>query len=90
MIEHRHDERHSLEDTSVHVEDVESGVEFTGEARNVSGDGLCFDTALEPPVGAEMNVELGGKEHARGRLAVTRVEKAEKGFRVSGHFARVK
>ena len=88
MTEHRHDDRHELHDTAVHAEDVESGVAFTGEARNVSGTGLCFDAGIEPPVGAEMHVSLDGAAHARGTMEVTRVEKSSTGFRVSGRFAR--
>ena len=88
MTELRTDDRRDVSETRIDIVDDESGVSFSGEARNVSRSGLSFDTTLEPPVGAAMRVTLAGPESARGLLEVTRVESTDGHFRVSGKFAR--
>lgn len=66
----------------VDVVDFESGVEFSGAARNVSAHGLKFHAGMEPPVGAELSVRVGD---ARSQMQVTRVEAcAAGGFDVAG------
>jgi hypothetical protein len=85
MTEQREEERHDLECT-LSVVDVESGVEFEAEARNLSGHGLLFHAAMEPPVGADMQVSLSG---ARKNLRVLRVEaQAHGGFDVATRITR--
>ncbi|MBL8918038.1 MAG: PilZ domain-containing protein [Myxococcaceae bacterium] len=66
---HRRFTRLTLEDTSVGVVDIESGVEFAGDGRNLSSEGLAFRSPLEPCVGADMQVVLRGKD---ARLAPLR------------------
>jgi hypothetical protein len=88
MTEQRLSDRHSLEETSVAVVDLESGVEFSGEASNVSGSGLKFNATMEPPVGAEMRVTLKGQENRSARLEVTRVERKSQCFEIAGRFSR--
>jgi hypothetical protein len=81
MTEQRQDDRQHLEDTAVSVLDLESGVEFEGQGRNLSGHGLLFHASMEPVVGADLHVTLaGGKKSVR----VLRVEpKPEGGFDVA-------
>ncbi len=56
----RQSTRLTLEGTTVGVVDVESGIEFCADARTLSGEGLSFRSALEPSVGADMQVVLRG------------------------------
>lgn len=90
MTEQRLNDRHNLEETSVAVLDPESGVEFSGEAHNLSGAGLSFGATMEPPVGADLKVILRGQENLSARLHVTRVEAGQRGFEVSGRLTAVK
>lgn len=86
MTEQRSDEREHLEATPLSVVDVESGVEFDGEAMNRSGHGLLFHAAMEPPVGADLQVTMSGQ---RSSVRVLRVEpKHEGGFDVAGVIRR--
>lgn len=75
MTEQREEERHDFEAT-LSVVDVESGVEFEAEAKNLSGRGLLFHAAMEPPVGADLQVSLAG---ARKTIRVLRVEAHARG-----------
>lgn len=84
MTEQRQDDRQDL-DTSLSVIDLESGVEFAGEARNVSGHGLMFHASMEPAVGADMQVTLSGK---KSNIRVLRVEPDDQGFAVAGRITR--
>jgi hypothetical protein len=84
MNEQRQANRHSLEETSVDVVDMDSGVEFAGEACNLSGTGLSFRASMEPPVGADMKVTLKGRKNLSARLHVTRVQRDGAGFEVAG------
>ena len=82
MTEQRQDDRQHLEATSLCVVDLESGVEFAGEGRNLSGHGLLFHASMEPPVGAELHVTMQGQ---RSKVRVLRVEpQAQGGFAVAG------
>jgi hypothetical protein len=84
VTEQRHEDRQDLEGTLC-VVDVESGVEFEAEARNLSGHGLLFHAAMEPPVGADMQVSLSG---ARKNIRVLRVEAEDGGFAVASRITR--
>ncbi len=81
MTEQRQDDRQDVEAVSLSVIDLESGVEFAGEARNVSGRGLMFHASMEPAIGADMQVMLSGK---KSNIRVLRVEAADQGFAVAG------
>lgn len=72
-------------DATVEVVDVESGVEFSGAARDLSASGLAFSAAMEPPVGADMLVSLQGK---KSMMRVTRVERSANGYDVAGRLKR--
>lgn len=85
MTEQRQEDRQDLEGTLV-VVDVESGVEFEAEGRNLSSHGLLFHAELEPPVGADMQLSLSG---ARKNIRVLRVEpQARGGFDVASRITR--
>ncbi len=82
MTEQRQDDRQHLEAASLSVIDLESGVEFAGEGRNLSGHGLLFHASMAPPVGADLHVTMQGK---RTKVRVLRVEpQAQGGFAVAG------
>ncbi len=81
--------RLTLSDTSVGVIDIESGVEFAGEGRNLSTEGLSFLADMEPSIGADMQVVLRAKDPRlaplRATLKVLRVTRAGEGkWDVSG------
>ena len=80
MTEQRQDDREVFE-ASLAVMDLESGVEFAGDVKNRSERGLLFRATREPPVGADMQVTLAGKNE---RLRVLRVEACEGGFDIAG------
>jgi hypothetical protein len=85
MTEQREEERHDL-DCNLSVVDVESGVEFEAAGKNLSGHGLLFHAAMEPPVGADLHVSLSG---ARKTIRVLRVEaQAQGGFDVATRITR--
>jgi hypothetical protein len=89
MTEQRQDDRQDLEATSLSVVDLESGVEFEGEGKNLSGHGLLFHAAMEPAVGADMQVTLTGEKPMRASIRVLRVEpQARGGFDVAGRITR--
>lgn len=90
MTEQRQDDRQHLEATSLSVLDLESGVEFEGEGRNLSGRGLLFHASMEPVVGADMHVTLSGEKPLRASIRVVRVEQSEGGFDVAGRITRVR
>lgn len=74
----------------VSVVDVESGVEFSGDVRNVSLAGLLFHAHMQPVVGADMELKF---EHPdaptlRARLEVVRVEPRAEGYDIAGHLRR--
>ncbi len=80
MSEQRATPRRSSSD-QVAVVDVESGVAFEGRTCDVSNEGLRFHASMEPPVGAVMNVTLGG---AHATMQVTRVQAQAGGYEVAG------
>src|SRR4051812_17457943 len=60
----RHDQRHDARqklDADLHIVDIESGVEFHAEAIDTCGGGLSFHAAMEPALGAEMEVTVPGR-----------------------------
>jgi hypothetical protein len=85
--------RLTLEDTSVGVIDVESGVEFTAEGTDLSGEGLRFRSPMEPSLGADMQVILTGSDPRlaplRATFRVLRVAKASPGWDVAGSLHRL-
>jgi len=87
--EQRTTQREALPGTPIAIVDVESGVEFEAAARDVSSDGLCFLSTLEPPVGADMHVTLAGARPMRASLHVLRVTKAARGYEVAGRLSRL-
>lgn len=87
MTEQRDAERTELQDTTVDVIDVESGVEFHGRGLDVSASGLAFHAALEPALGADMKVSLKGARSLAGELHVTRVTRTPSGFDVAGRLS---
>jgi hypothetical protein len=80
MTEQRQDNREVFE-TSLAVIDLESGVEFAGDVKNRSKHGLLFHAALEPALGADMQLTLEGR---RASIQVVRVEPSGNGFDVAG------
>ena len=89
MTEQRQDDRQELEATSLSVVDLESGVEFEGEGRNLSGRGLLFHANMEPIVGADMQVTMSGGSSMRASIRVVRVEpESTGGFAVAGRITR--
>lgn len=90
--EQRQQPRLHLDGTPVSIVDVESGVEFTGDGKNLSGKGLMFHSQLEPVVGADMHVTLESDElkALRASFRVVRVaRRPEGGFEVAGRITRV-
>lgn len=85
--EQRSDSRTQVNGTHVSIVDRESGVAFEGAAHDVSIDGLMFLSALEPPLGADMDVAVDGGPTAT--LHVLRVTKAGEGWEVAGRLSRV-
>lgn len=85
--EQRSDSRTQMNGTHVSIVDRESGVAFDGAAHDVSSDGLMFLSALEPPLGADMDVTVDGAPTAT--LHVLRVTKADEGWEVAGRLSRV-
>ena len=90
MTEQRQDDRQHLEDTSLSVVDLESGVEFEGEGKNFSGRGLLFHAAMEPVVGADMQVTMSGPKPLNASIRVVRVQANEGGFDVAGRITRAR
>ena len=76
--------------TNVSVIDIESGVEFSGDVRNVSLAGLLFHAHMQPVVGADMELkfEHPASPKLRARLQVTRVEAHADGFDIAGSLKR--
>ena len=90
MTEQRQDDRQDLDATSLCVVDVESGVEFEGEGRNLSGRGLLFHAAMEPAVGADLQVTMSGEKSMCASVRVVRVEVKGQGFDVAGRITRAR
>ena len=90
MTEQRQDDRQHLEDTSIAVVDLESGVEFEGDGKNLSSRGLLFHAGLEPAVGADMQVTLSGQKSMKARIQVVRVSPHAGGFDVAGRITRTR
>jgi hypothetical protein len=85
MTEQRQEDRQDLEGT-ICVMDLESGVEFSAEGRNLSSHGLLFHADMEPPVGADMQISLSG---TRKNIRVVRVQPQERGgFDVASRITR--
>ena len=76
--------------TNVSVVDLESGVAFSGDLRNVSLAGLLFHANMQPVVGADMELrfEHSATPQLTARLQVTRVEAHANGFDIAGSLKR--
>lgn len=87
--EQRQDPRQPLQQVHVEVVDVESGVEFAADGKDLSAQGLAIHTVLEPAMGADMQVTVHGETPVRATLQVTRVEPtASGGYEVAGRLLR--
>jgi len=90
--EQRQSERSSPEKSehTVSVVDVESGVEFSGDVRNVSLAGLLFHAHMQPVVGADMELtfEHPDSPTLHAKLHVVRVESQADGYDIAGHLRR--
>ncbi len=84
--EQREEERSLPAITNVSVVDLESGVEFDGDVKNVSLAGLMFHAHMEPVVGADMALrfEYPNSPMLHARMNVTRVEEQAHGFAIAG------
>ncbi len=84
--EQREQERSLPENTIVSVVDLESGVEFEGDVKNVSLAGLMFHAHMEPVVGADMvlRFEYPNSPRLHARMNVTRVEEQANGYAIAG------
>jgi hypothetical protein len=90
-LEQRHDSRSLLHATQVSLVDVESGVEFAASGKNLSSGGVAFHADLEPALGADMRVSVGGARPVEAELKVVRVERSpEGGFDVAGRLVRAR
>ncbi len=81
--EQRRDERVSVE-KHADVVDLESGVEFEAQLRNLSSEGVLLCSQLEPVVGADMTLRFDDERRA---MRVLRVTRADAGFAVAGRLA---
>lgn len=86
--------RLTLENTAVGIVDIESGVEFSADGRDLSSEGLAFRSPLEPSVGADMQVVLRGTDTRlpplRANFRVLRVRQADAGgWDVAGTLQRL-
>ncbi len=79
----RHSNRSSL-DAEVEVIDIESGIDFRAEGIDVSESGLSFHASMEPALGAQMQVKLGGGGAAQAEFKVLRIVRDAQGFTVAG------
>jgi hypothetical protein len=81
----RHDQRTAARtklNARLYVVDIESGVELEVEAIDSSPGGLAFHSALEPALGAEMDVTVPGRP--RSAFTVLRIAPTENGYDIAG------
>jgi hypothetical protein len=71
-------------DSPVEVLDIESGIGFRATGVDVSDGGLSFKAPMEPALGAEMYVTLGGGSATPSEFKVVRIEPNGQGFTVAG------
>lgn len=81
-------------DARVEIIDEETGAEYQGEARNLSGRGLMFEAQVEPSVGATLKVTVSSNQSRMPPLhaafKVVRVQKQKGGrFEVAGELSDV-
>lgn len=74
----------------VSVVDLESGVEFTGDIRNLSSAGALFHADLSPVVGADMDLAIVRPDAPMllAKFQVVRVQAQAQGFDIAGQFQR--
>ena len=70
-------------DSPVEVLDIESGIGFRAAAVNVSDGGLSFRAPMEPALGADMYLTLGGESATPSEFRVVRIEPNGQGFTVA-------
>lgn len=70
--------------TDIAVIDVESGVDFTGQALDASEGGLAFYAKMEPALGAEMEVIVPGMTPCRAVFTAARINRTDHGFFIAG------
>lgn len=80
--------RSAPEQKTVSVVDVESGVAFSGDVRNVSLAGLMFHAHMQPVVGADMELKFEHSDAPTLRAHVVRVEAQADGFDIAGEIRR--
>ena len=83
MTDQRRHPRSSIH-TPVEVVDIESGVDFHAESIDVSPGGLRFHAAMEPALGAEMEVTLRDVGTRPTKFVVTRIQVRGTGYDVAG------
>lgn len=81
-------------DARVEIIDEDSGIEYQGEARNLSGRGLMFEANVEPTAGAALRVIVSSNQSRMPPLhaafKVIRVQKQKNGlFEVAGELSDV-
>lgn len=81
-------------DAKVEIIDEDSGTEYQGEARNLSGRGLMFEADIEPKVGTSLRVTVSSNQSRMPPLhaafKVIRVHKLKGGrFEVAGELSDV-
>lgn len=81
-------------DARVEIVDEDSGVEYQGEARNLSGRGLMFEADVEPKAGANLKVTVSSNQSRMPPLhagfKVIRVQKQKNGrYEVAGELSDV-
>ncbi len=81
-LDQRHDARAPLS-ASLHVVDIESGIEFPADAIDGTGTGLAFRSTMEPALGAELEVTFC-ESGAPSLFRVLRVEPKPDGWRIAG------
>ncbi len=75
--------RSAPEQKMVSVVDVESGVAFSGDVRNVSLAGLLFHAHMQPVVGADMELRFADCDAPMIRAHVVRVDASADGFDIA-------
>jgi hypothetical protein len=81
-------------DAKVTIVDTDSGAEYHGDAKNLSGKGLMFEAGFEPRIGAELKVTITSMQSRMPPLVanftVMRVLAREKGlFEIGGELSNV-
>ncbi|QGX41406.1 PilZ domain-containing protein [Permianibacter aggregans] len=81
-------------DAKVSIVDLDSGAEYHGEAKNLSGKGLMFEANFEPALDAELRVTVASMQSRMPPLVasfkVVRVIKKDDGmYEIAGELSNV-